>query len=59
MEDSRKANRIMERRPELRRARGRPKKIRLKDVLGDIKAIGVRGWKRIIRNQTKWSDRAG
>jgi hypothetical protein len=54
MDGNRVTRRVMEWKPMGRRMRGRPRKRWIDDVEEDVRTMGVRGWRRIVKARTEW-----
>jgi hypothetical protein len=54
MEDSRKSKRVMTEKICTRRKRSRPKVRWLDDVQGDLREMGIEGWRRKAQNRDQW-----
>jgi hypothetical protein len=54
MDEKRTPKRVLEWKPIGRRIRGRPRKRWIKDIEEDIQMMGIRGWRKLIKERTEW-----
>ena len=54
MDGWRMPRRILEWKPMCRRIRGRPRIRWIEDVEEDIQTMGIRGWRKLIKERTEW-----
>jgi len=54
MDEKRTHKRVLEWKPIGRRIRGRPRKRWIEDVEEDIQRMGIRGWRKLCKERTKW-----
>ena len=54
MDENRIAKIVLEWKPTCRIIRGRPRKRWVEDIEEDIKALGIRGWRKLSKERTEW-----
>jgi hypothetical protein len=54
MYEKRTPKRVLEWKPIWKRIRGRPRKRWIEDIKGDIRRMGIRGWRKLCKERTEW-----